>query len=234
MIIFTKKRKMLKIGHRGAKGYAPENTLISFQKAIEMGVDGIELDVHLTSDGEIIVIHDETIDRTTNGKGLVNALSLHELKTVRIEKEYEIPTLKEVFDLVNKRCFINIELKGNQTAKPVVHLIENYILEQNWNYTDFLISSFDWNALEEVRLLNQNIPIGVLTEKNLELAISFAILVKATAIHPDFHLLTKENSAQIQALGLHVIPWTINETAAIQKIKSFNVNAIITDFPDRI
>lgn len=121
--------------------------------------------MHLTSDGEIIVIHDETIDRTTDGKGLVNALSLHELKTVRIEKEYEIPTLKEVFDLVNKRCFINIELKGNQTAKPVVHLIENYILEQNWNYTDFLISSFDWNALEEIRLLNQNIPIGVLTEK---------------------------------------------------------------------
>ena len=109
---------MLKIGHRGAKGYAPENSLISFQKAIEMGVDGIELDVHLTSDGEIIVIHDETIDRTTDGKGLVNALSLHELKTVRIEKEYEIPT-----NLLYKKVAFNEKTKQNEIAS----FIDNFI-----------------------------------------------------------------------------------------------------------
>ena len=241
MFIFTKNKiKMLKIGHRGAKGYASENTLFSFEKAIEMGVDGIELDVHLSLDGQIIVIHDDTIDRTTNGKGFVNTLSLQELKTFRInekqasELKQQIPTLNEVFDLVNQTCFINIELKGKGTASAVVALIEKYILEKNWEYTNFLVSSFDWNAVQEVRFLNENIPIGILTETNLDLAFSFAKFMKAEAIHPEFHLLTQDNTAQIQAKGIQVFPWTVNEYEAIQKIKTYNVNGIITDFPDRI
>ena len=241
MFIFTKNKiKMLKIGHRGAKGYASENSLFSFEKAIEMGVDGIELDVHLSLDGQIIVIHDDTIDRTTNGKGFVNTLSLQELKTFRInekqasELEQQIPTLNEVFDLVNQTCFINIELKGKGTASAVVALIEKYIWEKNWKYANFLISSFDWNAVQEVRFLNENIPIGILTETNLDLAFSFAKFMKAEAIHPEFHLLTQDNTTQIQAKGIQVFPWTVNEYEAIQKIKTYNVNGIITDFPDRI
>ena len=241
MFIFTKNKiKMLKIGHRGTKGYASENSLFSFEKAIEMGVDGIELDVHLSLDGQIIVIHDDTIDRTTNGKGFVNTLSLQELKTFRInekqasELKQQIPTLNEVFDLVNLTCFINIELKGKGTATAVVALIEKYILEKNWKYTNFLVSSFDWNAVQEVRFLNENIPIGILTETNLDLAFSFAKFMKAEAIHPEFHLLTQDNTAQIQAKGIQVFPWTVNEYEAIQKIKTYNVNGIITDFPDRI
>ena len=90
---------MLNIGHRGTKGYEPENTLLSFQKAIDIGVDGIELDVHLSSDGAIMVIHDETLDRTTNGKGFVNELSLLELNGIQTAKEQKIPTLQEVFAL---------------------------------------------------------------------------------------------------------------------------------------
>lgn len=241
MFIFTKNKiKMLKIGHRGTKGYASENSLFSFEKAIEMGVDGIELDVHLSLDGQIIVIHDDTIDRTTNGKGFVNTLSLQELKTFRInekqasELEQQIPTLNEVFDLVNLTCFINIELKGKGTASAVVALIEKYIWEKNWKYANFLVSSFDWNAVQEVRFLNENIPIGILTETNLDLAFSFAKFMKAEAIHPEFHLLTQDNTAQIQAKGIQVFPWTVNEYEAIQKIKTYNVNGIITDFPDRI
>jgi glycerophosphoryl diester phosphodiesterase len=231
---------MLKIGHRGAKGYASENSLFSFEKAIEMGVDGIELDVHLSLDGQIIVIHDDTIDRTTNGKGFVNTLSLQELKTFRInekqasELEQQIPTLNEVFDLVNQTCFINIELKGKGTASAVVALIEKYIWEKNWKYANFLVSSFDWNAVQEVRFLNENIPIGILTETNLDLAFSFAKFMKAEAIHPEFHLLTQDNTTQILAKGIQVFPWTVNEYEAIQKIKTYNVNGIITDFPDRI
>lgn len=241
MFIFTKNKiKMLKIGHRGAKGYASENSLFSFEKAIEMGVDGIELDVHLSLDGQLIVIHDDTIDRTTNGKGFVNTLSLQELKTFRInekqasELKQQIPTLNEVFDLVNQTCFINIELKGKGTASAVVALIEKYIWEKNWKYANFLVSSFDWNAVQEVRFLNENIPIGILTETNLDLAFSFAKFMKAEAIHPEFHLLTQNNTAQIQAKGIQVFPWTVNEYEAIQKIKTYNVNGIITDFPDRI
>jgi len=225
---------MLKIGHRGAKGYEPENTFASFQKALDMQVDGIELDVHLSADGEIIVIHDETIDRTTNGKGFVNALSLRELNAFRIDGKYEIPTLKEVFDLVNKDCFINIELKSYDVTDKVVSLIEKYVTKKGWQYDRFLISSFDWNALQQVAFLNDKIPIGVLTETDLDLALAFAKFIQAKSIHPHFHLLTKENTAQMQEKGLQVFPWTINELEDIQKIKTFNINGIITDFPNRI
>ncbi|MFM9825534.1 glycerophosphodiester phosphodiesterase [Flavobacterium sp.] len=227
-------KKILNIGHRGAKGFEPENTLISFERALEMGVDGIELDVHMSCDGAIIVIHDETIDRTTNGKGFVNALSLQELKRFRTEKQQQIPTLIEVFDIVNRQCLINIELKGNGTAKPILELIEYYVLDKNWNYSDFLISSFDWNALRDVRLLDAKIPIGVLTQTDLELAIAFSKFIKAETIHPYFHLLTKENTRQMQEENLKVFAWTVNEIEDIQKIKTFDINGIISDFPDRI
>ncbi|HAH55766.1 MAG TPA: glycerophosphodiester phosphodiesterase [Flavobacterium sp.] len=219
---------ILKIGHRGAKGYQPENTLVSFQKAIDLNVDGIELDVHLSSDGEIIVIHDETIDRTTNGKGFVNQLTTLDLK------KYEIPTLIEVLELINQNCFINIELKGNGTAKPVVDLISHYIADKNWISTDFLVSSFDWKMLEEVHLVNPKIRIGVLTEESISAALAFAKKIKAFSIHPDYRLLSKENVALMQENGFEVYAWTVNSNSAIQKIKSFNVNGIISDFPDRI
>ncbi|MDR6846796.1 glycerophosphodiester phosphodiesterase family protein [Flavobacterium granuli] len=229
---FSGMNKILKIGHRGAKGYEPENTLISFEKAIEMGADGIELDVHLSLDGHLIVIHDETIDRTTNGKGVVNELTLQELKSFTINEKYAIPTLDEVLDLVNQRCFINIELKGQDTAEKVVQLIEHYISDKNWNNNHFIVSSFDWNALQQVRFLNENIRIGVLTESNLDLAISFARFMKAEALHPDFQLLTNEYTAKIQERGIQVFPWTVNEKEAIQSMKSFKVDGIITDFLD--
>jgi len=219
---------ILKIGHRGAKGYEPENTLISFEKAIDLKVDGIELDVHLSLDGVLMVIHDETIDRTTDRKGFVNLFTALELK------KYKIPTLIEVLDLVNQKCFINIELKGIGTAKPVVDLITHYISEKNWNYNDFLASSFDWKMLEEVQMLNPKIQIGVLTEESVDEALAFAKKIKAFSIHPDYVLLSKENVALMQENGFEVYPWTVNSIADIQKIKSFNVNGIISDFPDRI
>jgi glycerophosphoryl diester phosphodiesterase len=225
---------MKKIGHRGVKGYEPENTLVSFQKALDMQLDGIELDVHLSADDELMVIHDETIDRTTNGKGFVNALSLNELKAFRINGEHKIPTLREVFDLVNQDCFINIELKNYDTAEKVASLIEKYVTKKGWKYDRFLVSSFDWNALQQIAFLNDKIPIGVLTETDLDLALAFAKFIQAESIHPHFHLLTKENTAQMQEKGLQVFPWTINEIEDIQKIKAFNVNGIITDFPNRI
>jgi glycerophosphoryl diester phosphodiesterase len=218
----------LKIGHRGASGYEPENTLISFEKAIDLNVDGIELDVHLSFDGELVVIHDETIDRTTNGKGFVNLFTASELK------KYGIPKLIEVLDLVNRNCFVNIELKGIGTAKPVVDLILHYISDKNWSYNDFLVSSFNWKMLEEVQLLNPKIRIGVLTEESVKEALVFAKKINAFSIHPDYVLLSKENVALMQESGFEVYPWTVNAKEDIQKIKSFNVNGIISDFPDKI
>ncbi|HSN49185.1 MAG TPA: glycerophosphodiester phosphodiesterase family protein [Flavobacterium sp.] len=219
---------ILKIGHRGAKGHKPENTLVSFQKAVDLNVDGIELDVHLSSDGALIVIHDETIDRTADGKGFVNQFTAPELK------KYGIPTLTEVLDLTNRRCFVNIELKGIGTAKPVADLIGQYILGQNWSYADFLVSSFDWKMLENIHFLNPRIRIGVLTEEKIEAALAFAKKIKAFSIHPHYVLLSKENVVLMQENGFEVYTWTVNLKEDIQKIKSFNVNGIISDFPDRI
>jgi len=226
--------KTLIIGHRGARGYAAENTLSSFQKALDMNVDGVELDVHLSSDGEIVVFHDETLDRITDGKGNISDYSLSELKDFRVANEHQIPTLKEVFDLVDKRCFINIELKGEGTAKPVVALIEDYIANKNWDYSHFQVSSFDWNMLTEVSELNPEIFIGVLTEIDLESALAFAKKIKAKSINPYFQFLSAENTKQLQDEGFQVFPWTVNEPADIEKIKSFKADGIITDFPDRI
>ena len=225
---------MLKIAHRGAKAYESENTLQAFQKALDLNSDGIELDVHLSSDEQIIVIHDETIDRTTNGKGLVNTFSLSELKSFLIDEKYQIPTLKEVFDLVDKKCLINIELKGLGTPIKVVKLIEEYISEKNWNYNHFIVSSFDWHMLQETSNLNPNIAIGVLTEEDLDKALAFAEKIKAKAIHPDFQLLNANNVREIQEKGFLVLPWTVNSEQDIQKVKSCNVNGIISDNPDKI
>ncbi|RXM46519.1 glycerophosphodiester phosphodiesterase family protein [Flavobacterium sp. YO64] len=225
---------MLKIAHRGAKAYEPENTLQAFQKALDLNSDGIELDVHLSSDEQIIVIHDETIDRTTNGKGLVNSFSLAELKSFLIDGKYQIPTLNEVFDLVDKKCLINIELKGLATPNKVVALIEEYISEKNWNYNNFIISSFDWNMLQETSNLNPNIPIGVLTEEDLSKALALAEKIKAKAINPDFQLLNTENVSEIQKKGFLVLPWTVNSKEDIQKVKNYKVNGIISDNPDKI
>lgn len=224
----------LKIGHRGASGYEPENTLISFEKAIDLNADGIELDVHLSSDGHLVVIHDETIDRTTNGKGEVNKMSLQELKKIRIDNSQEIPSLIEVFDLVNRRCLINLELKGIGTAKPTNDLINHYILDKKWEINDFLVSSFDWKMLEETAVLNPKIRLGVLTEESIEDALAFAKKIKAFSIHPDYQLLSKENVILMRDNGFEVFPWTVNSEEAIQKIKAFNVNGIISNFPDRI
>ena len=225
---------MLKIGHRGAKAYEIENTLISFQKALDIQVDGIELDVHLSTDNEIMVFHDETVDRLTNGKGSINSFTVSELKKLLINNTETIPTLREVLDLIDRKCLINIELKSYEVTEGVVHLLEEYVKNKNWKYDDFLVSSFDWNALQQVAFLNDEIPIGILTETNLDLALAFAKFIQAKSIHPYFHLLTKENTAQIQANGLQVFPWTVNEIKDNEKIKSYNVNGIITDFPDRI
>ena len=219
---------MHKIGHRGAKGYAAENTLASFQKAIKLGVDGIELDVHLSLDSKVIVIHDDTIDRTTSGKGFLKEYSAKELK------QFNIPTLESVFELVNQKCFINIELKTYETADKVANFINRYVSEKGWKYDDFIVSSFDWNALQQVHFLNNKIRIGVLTNTDLELAFAFAKFIKAYSIHPYYHLLTPENVANMQSKNFKVYPWTINEPEDIIFVKSLNVDGIITDFPDRI
>lgn len=225
---------MLNIGHRGAKGHEPENTLPSFQKALDLNVDGIELDVHVCKTGELIVIHDFTVDRTTNGSGAISELTLSEIKTLRVNDHIEVPTLNEVLELVDKKCLVNIELKGRHTAKPVSHLIEKYILERDYNYEDFIVSSFQREELEMISLINPKIHLGVLSQASVTQALEWATAFSAKAIHPHFSLLTEENVQKAKNQGFKVYTWTINEIEDIERIKTYNVDGIITDFPERI
>lgn len=225
---------MLTIGHRGAKGHTAENTLQSFQKALDLGVHMIELDVHQCASGEIVVIHDETIDRTTSGSGLVQNLTLAQLKMATIDNHYQIPTLVEVLEIINRKCIVNIELKGANTAKATLAIINLYIAKKQWLPTDFIVSSFDWVALEEVHRLNPSVPIGVLTATNIDLAIGFAKFCNAVAIHPHFHLLDLDTVTKIKAENLKIYPWTVNEPEDIIFVQSFDVDGIISDYPDRL
>ncbi|WP_394759082.1 glycerophosphodiester phosphodiesterase [Flavobacterium sp.] len=219
---------MLKIGHRGAKGYVAENTLASFKKALELRLDGIELDVHLSSDAEIMVIHDQTVNRTTIGNGFVKDFTSVELK------QFGIPTLIEVLDLINQECFVNIEIKDAKTTKLVVELIQNYSSKNHWNVEKFIVSSFDWTVLKEISQLNSKIKIGVLTEDIIDEAIAFAKEIKAFSINPYFKLLTINIVARIQKEGFQIHTWTVNSSEDITFVKSLNVDGIISDFPDKI
>lgn len=229
-----KQNKILKFGHRGAKAYVAENTLESVLKALELGVDGIEIDVHKCKSEELVVFHDFTLDRLTNAKGEISNFNLTELKQLQISNTYKIPTLIEVLDLVNNSCIVNIELKGKNTAFKTVAIIEDYIKNKNWNYNNIIISSFNFEELLSVYKINKKIPLGVLIESNLESAITFAKSINAVAIHPDYNMLTKSNVKKIQNNGFKVNTWTVNTVKDIEKIKSYNVNAIISDFPDRL
>ena len=219
---------MLKIGHRGAKGYVAENTLVSFAKAIELNVDAIELDVHLSSDGEVMVIHDKTINRTTEATGFVKDYSASELKKIGI------PTLIDVLLYVNRRCTINIEIKEATAAQKVIQIVEKQVNEQNWNYNKFEVSSFIWESLEIISKLYSNIALGVLTEDSIEKALAFAIQIKAKSINPNFKLLNTKNVNLLHSNGFKIYAWTVNTPEDLIFVKSLNVDGIISDFPDRI
>jgi len=225
---------ILKIGHRGAKGHEPENTLASFAKAIGLGAEGIELDVHVCATGELVVIHDFTVDRVTNGTGEVHKLSLAELKALTIDGLHTIPTLHEVYNLIDKRCFVNIEMKGRHTAKPVSEFIDDYVANKGYDYSDFLVSSFQREELQVLSIINPKIHLGVLTQASVTQAREWADEFKAKAIHPHFTLLTPHNVIKAQQDGYKVFTWTLNEIEDIERIKTYGVNGIISDYPERL
>ncbi len=196
------------IGHRGACGYAPENTLLSFSKAIEMGVDAIELDVHTCKSGELIVIHDDTLDRTTNGKGEVSQLTLSQIKEFRCDQDQKIPTLEEVFNLVQKQCIINIELKGLNTANPVADLIQKFVSEKKWSYDNFFVSSFDHPELVVFHQLLPAVKTGALMEAIPVSYASFAIDAEATHAVLYCHTVNQTFVDDAHQKGLKVFVYT--------------------------
>lgn len=227
-------KSTLKVGHRGAKGYISENTLPSIQKALDLNVDGIEIDVHLCASGELVVFHDFTLDRMTNGTGEIGKQTLSQLQNLLVDGKYKIPTLTEVLDLMNAKCLLNIELKGEKTALPTVKLLHQYFEKGTWTYNDILISSFQRKELESVYNFDKKMPLGVLTKASVNASIRFAKTINAVAIHPNFALLSKNNVKEAKGEGFKVNAWTVNDFESIERIKSYGVDAIISDFPDRI
>ena len=221
-------------GHRGAKGYVCENTLASFQKALDLNVYGIELDVHVCASGELVVFHDFTLDRITNGSGEIHNFSLEELKKLKVDGVFEIPTLEDVLNLINKKCKVNVELKGHDTAKPALQIIEKYIQDNNWKMENFIVSSFQRDELYKVSQLNSSIPLAVLTQASVEQAMEWADEFSAKYIHPHFSLLTEDNCKVANEKGFKINTWTVNDVTDIERIKKYKINGIISDFPDRI
>lgn len=226
-------KSFLKIGHRGAKGHFAENTLESIQKAMDLGVDGIEIDVHRCASGELVVFHDFTLDRMTNGTGEVSKHTLKQLKLVEVKGHCKIPTLSEVLTFVNNRCLLNIELKGHDTAKEASRLIEFFVNKKGWDYKNILVSSFQKDLLETVYKINDKIPLGVLTDANLDDAVHFAKTINAVYILPNYTMLTQEVTEKLKE-DYKVFTYTVNNLKPIKRIKSYGVDGIITDFPDRL
>lgn len=224
---------MKRIGHRGAKGHVSENTLESIKKALQLGVEGIEIDVHRCASGELVVFHDFTLDRMTDTSGEVSKFTLKQLKKVEVKGHCQIPTLSEVMAFVNNKCLLNIELKGQDTPKEASRLIAFYVEKKGWEYSNIIVSSFQHDLLETVYQTNSNIPLGVITDTNLEEAVTFAKKINAFSIHPDYTLLTQEIVETLKE-QFKVFTWTVNNLKPIKRIKSYEVDGIISDFPDRL
>jgi glycerophosphoryl diester phosphodiesterase len=231
---FAKNFDMLKIGHRGAKAHSPENTLASFQKAIDMGANGIELDVHVCATGELVVIHDFTVDRTTNGSGEVHKMFLHELKALVVEGCHEIPTLDEVMAFAGKKCLVNIEMKGRHTAQPVGDFLERLVRDEGYSYDNFIVSSFQHEELAAMSKLNPDVRLGVLTQASMKEAWDWAEEFNSKAIHPHFSLLTESNVTKARKAGYKIYTWTVNDPDDIARMKSYGVDGIISDYPERL
>ena len=227
-------KNLVIIGHRGAKGHLAENTLPSISKAIELGVDGIEIDIFKCASGELVVFHDKTLEKLTNSTGYIEELVLDSIRRIEVLNGYSIPTLEEVLDLINGRVFLNIELKGSSTAKKTSELLRTYFKSKTWSPEKIIISSFDWYELKIFRQNNDEVPIAILTEDDPLDAIPIGLELKAIALNPDFKTLNQKNVEKIHKAGFKIFPWTVNKIEDSITIKNLGVDGIITDFPERI
>lgn len=236
------KKQILVWAHRGASGYAPENTLASFQKAYELGADGVELDIQLSKDGKIVVIHDETIDRTSNGKGLVKDFTLEQLKALNAnvthpEYEYaQIPTMEEVFDLLKPtNMTINIELKtGLFDYEGIEEKIIALTHEKGFE-NRVIYSSFNHYSIMKMKSLDAEAKTAFLFEDGFMEMPEYGKKYNVNALHPDqMHLRYPGFMEKCEEYGLDVNTWTVNTTKDIQNAINHGVHAIIGNYPDRI
>jgi glycerophosphoryl diester phosphodiesterase len=228
--------------HRGFSGKYPENTMLAFQKAYDVGADGIELDVQMTKDGEIVVIHDERVDRTTDGIGYVKDFLYKQLRLLDAGSWFHdrfarqrIPALMEVLEWVqdlDKEIMINIELKNNVIDYPhleekVLNMIGQFQLENQ-----VILSSFNIFSMLKARQLHPTIEIGTLFEGVNESAVPRAKVVKAQAIHGDLPFVLSSEGKKAVAQGMQLRVYTVNDAKIIPMLQNAGVSALMTDFPN--
>lgn len=241
---------MLKIGHRGAKAYAPENTLTSFRKAVDMGVDMVEVDVRLTKDGHLVAIHDNRLRRLTQEAGRVNKLTLAELRKIKIFKHEPIPTLGEVLEVLDSKVCINIELKVRKSAELVVQAIRDYGIRRD----NILISSNYPSEIRVIERLEPEIRTALLFRAPTPLTpwlladilafILFPITkyyilwlvrhARADYLNINRWLLSKRKVQFLRKHGIRTCVWTVDNPKTIAYLKELQVDGIITNYPDRL
>ena len=231
---------MLIIGHRGARGYIAENTLESIQKALDLNVDGVEIDVYQCASGEIVVFHDSKLNRLTSNRGFIEKTNFDELNTILVKGNYKIPTLGQVLELIAGSVLLNIELKGKNTAILTAAILKKYLQNSQSDIKNYIVSSDNWNELTLFKNQNTGIPIGVLSHTSLLLQKELNDIIEkgkelnAVAIHPKFSLLSKRAIDRMHSSGFLVYSWTINRPKDVKRAIQLGVDGIITDFPDRI
>ena len=227
--------------HRGASGYRPENTMEAFELAIKQGADGIELDVHTSADGELIVMHDETVDRVTDGTGLIKDMTLAQLKELKVSTSaeptgiYRVPTLAEVLDLMcTTDMMVNIELKNSICFYPgmeekILKLVKEMQMEDQLIY-----SSFNHYSLLKLKQLDDHVQTGILFSDGWVNTAMYAKNLGINAVHPAvYHLKYPQFMEEVKRAGLKMHVWTANKPEHIQLVKDSGAEAVITNYPDR-
>jgi glycerophosphoryl diester phosphodiesterase len=229
-------RFILNIAHRGASADHPENTLAAFEAAIEAGADMCELDVQRTRDGFAVVIHDETLDRTTTGAGEVSDFTLEQIRSLYAPAKFRdrlvserVPTLEEVFALTHGRCGLNIEIKCANVEDQICSLIRKYDAHQT-----ALVSSFEWDTLGNVRRIDPAVRIGLLAEHQPDGLLKTASEMNAYAINPRHDLATLSLCSDAHRAGLKVLVWTVDDPNTMRNLIATGVDGIMTNQPARL
>jgi glycerophosphoryl diester phosphodiesterase len=230
------------IAHRGFSSRAPENTMAAFLAAIEFGVDGLELDVHRSKDGEIVVCHDEMVNRTTNGEGYIQDLTWHELRQLDAGGWYDsqftgerLPLLSSVlYEVKRAGILLNIELKTDLFSYPGIEEQVIQLLQQFDLIGQCIISSFNHYSLVRVTQILPELKTAILYNLRLFKPWEYAQKIKAVALHPGQNAVSSELVVNAKQNGIMVNPWTINEPDQIRRMIVCGVNAVITNYPDRV
>ncbi|MCG8605597.1 glycerophosphodiester phosphodiesterase [bacterium] len=232
--------KTLNFAHRGFTASAPENSLAAFKAAMELGVDGIELDTRLCKSGELVVFHDPTLKRMTNGRGFIKNKTLAELRELRLKyadapSEERIPTLEEVVATAKSNLLLNIEIKANGLPKDHVESEVVNLVRRCGIADQTIISSFNPVIIRRINKLDSALMTGYLVDKNFRFRNSEIPLTKfigASAIHLEHSLVKDKLIAKMRDLNYYVAVWTVNDPEEMRRLIHLGVHAIITDRPN--